>query len=339
MKLLVFEYATALGIEDPSITVEGRNILEGLLNDLKSTGADYISPESAGIGYKPRDGEEKCNPVAVDGDLTGWLGENLSKYDACLAVAPEENLILYEITKILEKNDVLTIGSSSGAVFACSDKVETHRLLKDDHPVVNGGKVSFNELKEHKNIFTGDRKMLVKPADGVSCTGVQVVRSYADFIKATAHLKRNTSLPYFLLQDYVEGVSTSVSILSTGKESVALSLNRQKININQGKLEYNGGEVPYEHPLAVDAKEIASKAVKSIGGLKGYVGVDLLLGEEQVHILEINPRLTTSYVALRQLLNFNLGKAIIGAVKGELPEDIEINGSLSFHKGEEITFK
>lgn len=342
MKLLVFEYATALGLEDPAITVEGRNILEGLLSDLNNRGADYITPKHAGIRYDPLGGGmEKCSPVDVGEDLEGWLDENVSKYDACLAVAPEESMILYEITNILEKNDVLTVGSSSDAVFACSDKVETHRLLEDDHPMVNSQKVHFSELKEHKHIFAGEKKMLVKPADGVSCTGVQVVESYAGFIKASVHLKRNTSLPYFLLQDYVDGVSTSVSLLSTGDEAVPLSLNRQNIKFNQGKLEYNGGEVPYEHRLSDDAKDIALKAVKSIEGLKGYVGVDLLLDEAQdeVYILEINPRLTTSYVALRRLLNFNLAEAMIGAVKGELPQKIELNGSLSFLKDHHITFK
>lgn len=75
--------------------------------------------------------------------------------------------------------------------------------------------------------------------------------------------------------------------------------------------------------------------------MKGYVGVDLLLDEahEEIYILEINPRLTTSYVALRRLLNFNLGEAIIDAVNGELPAKIELEGSLSFLKGEDITFK
>jgi len=120
-----------------------------------------------------------------------------------------------------------------------------------------------------------------------------------------------------------------------------LSLNLQNIGFDGGKLVYNGGKVPYEHGLSDDAKDIARKAVESVKGLKGYVGVDLLLDEahEEIYILEINPRLTTSYVALRRLLNFNLGEAIIDAVNGELPVKIELEGSLSFLKGEDITFK
>lgn len=342
MKLLVFEYANALGLEDPATTVEGQHMLEGLLSDLNHVGADYIISEDSKISVDQVNGEfQNCSPLVISEELLPWLEENISTYDACLPVAPEEDLILYEITKILEDNHVKTIGSSSEAVLVCSDKFETYNLLKDDYPVIKSEKVFFSDLKEYKQIFSGGKDFLVKPANGVSCSGVQIVQSYADFIKASAHLKRTTSLPYFLLQDRVEGKSTSVSILSTGKRAMPLSLNLQNIGFDGGKLVYNGGKVPYEHGLSDDAKDIARKAVKSVKGLKGYVGVDLLLDEahEEIYILEINPRLTTSYVALRRLLNFNLGEAIIDAVNGELPAKIELEGSLSFLKGEDITFK
>ncbi len=341
MKLLVFEYANAMGLEDPAITVEGQYMLEGLLADLNHIGADYVISEDSKISYDPVNGKSRnCTPLFIDEELLPWLEENVSTYDACLPVAPEEDLILYEITKVLEDNKVKTIGSSSEAVFACSDKFETYNLLKDDHPVIKSEKVYFRDIKDYKGIFSNGKDLLVKPADGVSCSGVHIVQSYADFIKASAHLKRTTSLPYFLLQDRVEGKSTSVSILSTGEQAIPLSLNLQNIGFDEGKLVYNGGEVPYEHGLSDDAKDIAEKAVESIKGLKGYVGVDLLLDEarDEIYILEINPRLTTSYVALRRLLNFNLGEAIIKSIDGELPEKLELEGSLSFLKGEDIIF-
>jgi hypothetical protein len=341
LKLLVFEYANAIGLEDPATTVEGTHILEGLLADLNHIGADYIISEDSKIKYPVNIAEGNCNPLVIDEELLPWLEENVTRFEACLPVAPEEDLILYEITKILEKNKVKTIGSSSEAVLACSDKFETYNILKDDLPIIETEKVFFSNLKDYKDIFSNGRDMLVKPADGVSCSGVRVVRSYADFIKASANLKRTTNLPYFLLQDRVKGKSTSVSILSTGEEAIPLSLNRQNIDFNEGKLVYNGGEVPYEHNLSDDAKDIAKRTVRSIKGLKGYVGVDLLLDDtnEEIYILEINPRLTTSYVALRRLLNFNLGDAIVKAIDGELPGEIELEGSLSFLKGEDITFK
>lgn len=341
MNLLIFEYATAMGVDNPFITVEGQYILEGLLTDLNLTGADYLISRYSKLNKNTIDESRNCNPIMIDEDVSNWLNENISDYDACFPVAPEEDLILYGLTKILEDNGVKIIGSSSDAVLTCSDKYKTYELLKNDFPLVKSEKVYFSNLKDYKNIFKGNNKMLVKPADGVSCSGVRVVQSYADLIKGAANIKRMTRLPFLLLQDYLEGMSTSVSILSTGKNALPVSLNFQDIKLHQNKLVYTGGKAPYEHRLSDEAKDISKKAVESISGLKGYVGVDLLLDEvnDTVNILEINPRLTTSYVALRRLSNFNLGEAIIKAVNGELPSKININGSMSFQKGNDIIFR
>lgn len=65
-------------------------------------------------------------------------------------------------------------------------------------------------------------------------------------------------------------------------------------------------------------KRSCKEVVESINGLKGYVGVDLILGED-VHVVEVNSRLTTPYVALRKLLNFNLGEAILDLLKENYP--------------------
>jgi hypothetical protein len=54
---------------------------------------------------------------------------------------------------------------------------------------------------------------------------------------------------------------------------------------------------------------VASAACRTIPGLRGFVGVDLLLDEETgtVTVVEINPRLTTSYLGYRQLAQSTRG--------------------------------
>ncbi len=81
------------------------------------------------------------------------------------------------------------------------------------------------------------------------------------------------------------------------------------------------------------AKKTAKNAVESIEGIKGYVGVDLIIDlEGEVQVVEINSRLTTPYVALRNIINFNLGKAIVDAVNGKMPLQPILNGEASFYK-------
>ena len=77
----------------------------------------------------------------------------------------------------------------------------------------------------------------------------------------------------------------------------------------------------WETELAERATPIATQALKSIPGALGYVGVDLVLGKasdgsEDV-VIEINPRLTTSYVGLRAMTEDNLAGAMLRIAAGE----------------------
>jgi hypothetical protein len=98
---------------------------------------------------------------------------------------------------------------------------------------------------------------------------------------------------------------------------------------------YSGGSVPFAHPLKAEAFEAAEKLVKAVQGLRGYVGVDFVLTEEAAVAVEVNPRLTTSYVGLRRVVNFNPAQAIIDAVLNrKLPIQVESRGYAYFSKVE-----
>lgn len=329
MKLLVFEFATAMGVEDPSITADGHAMLYGLLDDLKDYKTHHLIPN-----WSETIKTNHSKYIPVHGDLKEWLLNNIKDYDACLPVAPEENNLLHDLTMIIEDQGVEVVGSSSNAVKITTNKFDMYNVLKGKVPVIKTKQIFFNEKKKiyQKSLFDEGVTKVAKPADGVSCSGVHVVKSFTELKKAQNHIKTLTKLPYYLIQDYVPGVNASVSILSNGKTGVPLSLNFQDVRLNGGEINYNGGKVPFKHKLSDIAMEIAKNAVECVDGLKGYVGVDMILDEEKVHLVEINSRLTTPYVALRRLINFNLGDAIIKAVHGELPTEVKINGRANFCK-------
>ena len=95
---------------------------------------------------------------------------------------------------------------------------------------------------------------------------------------------------------------------------------------------YRGGQLPIAPVLADRAVRIATAAVECVPGLRGYVGVDVVLGDDGGDwAIEINPRLTTSYVGLRALARFNLAAAILAAVTGEpIPPLTWGDGSVTF---------
>ena len=77
-----------------------------------------------------------------------------------------------------------------------------------------------------------------------------------------------------------------------------LAIGEQHVNVRGGRFEYRGGRIPA--PTPVDEGP-ARAAVASVPGLRGFVGVDFLWDEarDRLTVLEINPRVTTSYVGLR----------------------------------------
>jgi predicted ATP-grasp superfamily ATP-dependent carboligase len=154
---------------------------------------------------------------------------------------------------------------------------------------------------------------------------------------AVDKIKQESASKHFLVQELVSGAAASVSLLSTGSDAVPVSLNRQDVTIETPEAcsSYSGGMVPFDNPLKTEAFEVAKKLVKSIQGLRGYVGVDFVLTGEAAVAIEVNPRLTTSYVGLRSVVNFNPAQAIVDAVlKRELPAQIQSCGCTIFSKVE-----
>jgi tyramine---L-glutamate ligase len=85
--------------------------------------------------------------------------------------------------------------------------------------------------------------------------------------------------------------------------------------------------------MAAKAFDAARKAASQIHELKGYVGVDIVLSIDDVWVIEINPRVTTSYVALRQVSRTNLATLLWDACRRNvLPEDIFFDGDVSIRK-------
>ncbi|OYT27382.1 MAG: ATP-utilizing protein, partial [Candidatus Altiarchaeales archaeon ex4484_96] len=134
----------------------------------------------------------------------------------------------------------------------------------------------------------------------------------------------------YIMQEYIEGVDASVSLFSNGAESMAVSLNKQKIIQTGNYLNYCGGVVPLKHVLRDEAFQLAEKAVDAIGGLKGCIGVDMILSDKP-YVVEINPRVTTSMTALQQAADFNVAYRSLKAYQGFMPDKPRFNKVIEYN--------
>jgi predicted ATP-grasp superfamily ATP-dependent carboligase len=152
---------------------------------------------------------------------------------------------------------------------------------------------------------------------------------------AIKKITRESSSEYFVAQNLVRGISVSASVMSTGEKAFPVTLNKQIVTLASPheKSSYNGGVVPFDHVLREEALKAAQTAVESISGLNGYVGVDMVLTRNGPVMMEINPRLTTSYIGLRKTVNLNLAQAIIDTVlRRQLPDNVQSEGCACFSK-------
>jgi predicted ATP-grasp superfamily ATP-dependent carboligase len=157
-----------------------------------------------------------------------------------------------------------------------------------------------------------------KPIDGAGSVSTFRLDSTADVARSRALREAEGHSGPMILQEFAEGTAASIAFLCGPLGNVPLVPVYQLLS-DDGRFKYLGGELPIPPELAGRAVALAQRAVDCVPGLLGYVGVDLVLGETANgdRAIEINPRLTTSYVGLRALAEFNLAGAMLRVANGK----------------------
>jgi predicted ATP-grasp superfamily ATP-dependent carboligase len=266
--------------------------------------------------------------------------ETLRSADAALVIAPEENGILARLCRAVEKEGLLLLGHSSAAVSDLTDKLATTRCLAAAGvPTPRTDAVPFAAARRLLDLSP---PFVVKPRAGCGGRGVTVVRRGSEVGAAVGSVRRATRRSDFLVQEYVGGEPVSVSLIASGG-LLDLGLNRQRL-LRGPRPAYLGGETFWPHPRAEEAVTAARAAIEALSraraGVRGYLGVDLVLGRDGAVVIEVNPRLTTSYVGLRRSIRENLAALILDAAAGRaLPRRVTPTGRCRFRADGSTTMR
>lgn len=345
--ILVFEYFTASGEKEKCIISEAEALIFGLLDDLKDFKVDLVINKSYENVVKDY---ENVNPILIDGDIVDWLMDNAGDFKKAIFISAENGNNLYKITGILEENNVETYTSTAEACLKSSDKSLTYEELGGIVPQPRTFRIKIDPKGYWKRAIDNlyekwqaedpltPLKLIIKPLIGVDCEDIVVIENIDDL---TLDLDK-TFLPgsRVIVQEFIEGEDVSVSLISDGTKAVPISLNKQFVQLKNDKGTYLGGKLPFESKYKEECFDIAVKAVEAIDGLKGFVGVDLLINADEkdvysVYLLEVNSRFTTPYVGLRQIANFNIGKTVIDLIDEKVAIDdldISLDGEVEFKK-------
>lgn len=317
MRIFLYEWATGGGLVEEPGTLPASLVREGTAM-LGAVAADFVRLPGCQVTVLR---DPRVLQLALPGcELVDVIcryshAEEFDRLsaetDATLLIAPEFDHILLDAAERVVAAGGRLLSPTPEFIRIAANKHDTcQRLAAASVPVPTGCVLEPDEPLPQHFAYPA----VLKPLDGAGSQDTYIVNSPHDSPRAYAWPRR--------LERYIPGTAVSVSMLCGPAGRVALPASTQRIS-DDGRLRYLGGELPLSTGLAQRATGLAERALDALPPATGYVGVDLVLGREptgsQDAVIEVNPRLTTSYVGLRCASRTNLADAMLQAARGELP--------------------
>ena len=345
MNLLIFEYVSGGGYANTklstSILSEGYGMLRSLISDCKAAGHNVTTLLDSRLKeFNPPNEADKIIFVSSPNELYTKLKELSSVVNAVYVIAPESSQVLEKLVHTIETSGGTSLNCEIDAIKRVSNKMTAYETIKKRGlKVPETVLLDIHEKTENIKRLTKELgyPLVFKPLDSVSCSGLSLVKDEGGIAAAVKKVRQESMSNHFIAQKVIRGKAASVCVISTGDKALSVTLNKQLVTLASPDEEsgYYGGVVPFDHSLEKEALRAAQTVVEGIGGLKGYVGVDIILSNEGPVVMEVNPRLTTSYVGLRRVANFNPAEAIVDAViRRKLPKNVQSRGYAFFSKVE-----
>jgi len=318
--------------DSQSILCEAYAMVRRLVADLQAAGHEVtivVSNES----QRP----VPCDFVDAAGSPRQAFHRQLPKFDAAYVIAPETEGMLTDLVEMTEDEcgSEKSLNQPSSAVRRTSDKFQVYETLRRSGlgvartlALYRTDPAGFNHA-----FATLGFPLIIKPTGAVACEGLTVAFTEQDLLTSRSNHREGGST--LIAQEYVRGIPASVSLLCSEKGTRPLSLNRQVLLLDRrlGHSMYLGGVVPLDYSGTREAFRAASRAAEVLGLNRGYVGIDVVLTRDGPVIMDVNPRLTTSYVGLKKTASINVAEWMVKTcTTHELPPSVVHGGYAIFLK-------
>ena len=297
MKVLIAEYTV---FNDPALAPEGRAMVDVLKKSFEACGYEVVQPE-AGADFN-----DEIARLAPDCAYS-------------LIISPDAMLAKFTHTAELVSHN---IGSDSTAVAVAANKRLTSKLLAARGICVP---------REVGADFAGKR--VIKPVKGEGSVNVRIAKE--------GELPKDDEM----MTEYIEGDHYSVSLVGSrvvgeacgfysGLPPVILTVNRQYSTIDEnGFFRYGGGETPVHPALEKEMTDTAAKTIEALG-CQGYTGVDMVVSNGKIYVVDVNPRPTMSLTGIVQVIEEEIADVLLKATVGLPPEAVHYNGKTAVFDAE-----
>ncbi|MCW3994202.1 MAG: ATP-grasp domain-containing protein, partial [Candidatus Bathyarchaeota archaeon] len=215
-------------------------------------------------------------------------------------------------------NDLIPIlGNSSEVIERVRRKpgfFEELKSLRIAHPET----IIVKDVDEAKAAAAEIRyPVVIKPIRGFGGAGIRTAQDSKQIERA--FLEASLVSKDLLVQEFINGVHTSMSFLGAEKNVKILTINEQMLGLRflfqQEPFGYCGNIVPlhFANSILESCKRITEK-ISSHFGLKGSNGIDLVISKEGTpYVIEVNPRFQGTLECVERVLGMNLVKSHIDA--------------------------
>lgn len=312
MKLFVYEHITSGALIDQSLpdtlAQEGDLMLSAVLADCDVLPQlELIILRDArlpNISSAIDDTHHQCNKISSSAEFQQLWLQNLNLCDAVFIIAPETNNVLAMLQQQAIDLGKVILGCQPTAIAITTNKLSCDQQLNHHNITTPTSCLASNWQQQQ---FVHPEGYIVKPIDGAGCIDTLKFDSISELEQYLIQ-QPAVALQNYIIQTYHQGTTASLSLLFSEDDVVVLAINQQQISREQNKLIFNGCVVNGIDPIIFSTSEallLAQQIQQAIPGLWGFVGIDLVLTKQEAIVVDINPRLTTSYVGLKQSIATN----------------------------------
>ncbi len=290
------EFITAGGFAEQDLPEkllqEGLLMRDALLRDLSELNVEIVTTTDARLQPSIY---AASRPIAVADDAWQSWQDCMQQADAVWLIAPETDGILLKLTQMAALEGAWILGCRPTEIEICSSKYQTFLHLSQADVACVPSYMPENWPRLSDTIY------LAKPDDGAGCEDTCLFESATELER---WLNGKPERAY-VIQPYLAGASASVSCMMQAGRAVLLSVNRQHVDLQDNALIFKGVSVNALPELWQAAEKLVQQIAKAMPDLRGYVGIDVIVQDGELLVLEINPRLTTSYAGLRASIGRN----------------------------------
>lgn len=274
--------------------------------------------------------------------------------DFAIVIAPEIDNQLVELVEHLGRGNTKLINADIPFLRTASDKWLTaqsfcHANIKHPPTYLLYEVLANNSLTEQ---FRDQyQRWTIKPRDGAGCDRIELFSTFEDAMRAGNRMCAASVPPHeYILQPWLEGIAGSVvalcgdgrfCVLPTMSQNIIVgdkptNASKNELLASSRMVRYAGGSGPWHAIAQAEMNAFVAKVLAAIPGKPmGWIGIDFIaIDSSQQHdslvAIEVNPRLTTSYLGLRKIIAENLAGLMMQASFGNAVQYTRLEDFIDF---------